>query len=418
MNWSKIAACAATSALVLAAPTAAHAETTAAAPPSVAYTGLAYGTEVSALSSTIRVGKTPVSSVSCTSKAGAYATKSLAGVTLPLVGNVGAVTTLVRPTETSTYKRTNSQSQVAGVNLLGGQIKADAIKANSSAYARAEGVNTGVNTLTFTNLTIAGRKISADVAKNSKITVPGVADVTVNKQTRGLSKSGRYTVTTTGLSVELLKGNPLGLPTSTTIKIASASATVTAMSGEATHRGSGFSTRVRALGGAITSAPTANAGVPCAGGTNRNELAGVDVPLLLDAGTTETTAVGEKNSTSEWTKVTNRTASPRILGGLVSADAIVAESKVTRSKSTGRTTYADTSKFVGLKIAGQPVADVDLAPNSTVEIPGVAKVVIRQRTMGNSSMTITMLRVELLKGVAGLPIGSVVEVGYSRSTLT
>lgn len=41
MKLSKFAACAATSALVLSAPTAAHAETTAAAPPSVAYTGLA-----------------------------------------------------------------------------------------------------------------------------------------------------------------------------------------------------------------------------------------------------------------------------------------------------------------------------------------------------------------------------------------
>lgn len=418
MKLSMVAACAATSALVLSAATAAHAETTATAPPSVAYTGLAYGTQVSALDSTVRLGKTPVSSVSCTSKAGTYTTKSLAGVTLPLVGNVGAVTTLVRTTETSTYKRTNAQSRVAGINLLGGQIKADAINANASAYAKAGSVNTGVNTLTLTNLTIAGRKISADVAKNTKVTIPGVAEVTVNKQTRALSSTGRYNVATTGLSVELLKGNPLGLPTSTKINIASASASVTAMSGEATHRGSGFSTRVRALGGAVTSAPTANAGVPCAGGTTRNELAGVNVPLLLNAGTTETTAVGAKNSTSEWTKVTNRTAAPRILGGLVSADAIVAESKVTRSRSTGRTTYADTSKFVGLKIAGQPVADVDLAPNSTVEIPGVAKVVIRQRTMGNSSMTITMLRVELLKGVAGLPIGSVVEVGYSRSALT
>lgn len=418
MKLSKIAACAATSALILAAPTAAHAETTTAALPSVAYTGLAYGTEVSALDSTVRLGKTPVSSVSCTSKAGTYDTKSLAGVNLPLVGNVGAVTTLVRTTETSSYKRTNTQSQVAGVDLLGGQIKADAIKVNSSAYAKAEGVNIGVNNMTFTNLKIAGRPISADVAKNTKITIPGVAEVTVNKQVRGMSKTGRYNVATTGLSVELLKGNPLGLPTSTTINIASASAAVTAMSGEATHGGSGFSTRVRALGGAITSAPTANAGVPCAGGTNRNELAGVNIPLLLDAGTTETTAVGEKNSTSEWTKVTNRTAAPRILGGLISADAIVAESKVTRSRSTGRTTYADTSKFVGLKIAGKPVADVDLAPNSTIEIPGIAKVVVRQRTMGDSSMTITMLRVELLKGVAGLPIGSVIEVGYSRSTLT
>lgn len=418
MKLSMVAACAATSALVLSAATAAHAETTATAPPSVAYTGLAYGTEVSALDSTVRVGKTPMSSVSCTSQSGVNTTKSLAGVNLPLVGNVGAVNTRARTDETSTYKRTNTQAQVAGVNLLGGQIKADAIKANSSAYAKADGVNTGVNTLTFTNLTIAGRTISADVAKNTKITVPGVAEVTVNKQTRGLSKTGRYNVVTTGLSIELLKGNPLGLPTSTTINIASATAAVTATTGDATYGGTGFSTRVRAVGGAVTSAPTANAGVPCLGGTNRNELAGVNVPLLVDAGTTETIARGLTDSSRDWSRVTNRTASPRILGGLISADALVAETTVGRSKSTGRTTYTDTSKFVGLKIAGRTVADVDLAPNSVIEIPGVAKVVVHQQIKGKSSMSVTMLRVELLQGAAGLPVGSIIEVGYSRSALT
>ncbi|MFX4285459.1 choice-of-anchor P family protein [Janibacter sp. G349] len=412
-----VAACAATSALVLSEPTAAHADTTAGPSPSVAYTGLAYGTQVSALDSTVRLGKTPVSSVSCTSKAGTYTTKSLAGVTLPLVGNVGAVTTLVRTTETSTHKRTNAQSRVAGVNLLGGQIKADAINANASAYAKAGSVNTGVNTLTLTNLTIAGRPISANVAKNTKVTIPGVAEVTVNKQTQGLSKTGYYSAVTTGLSVELLEDNPLGLPTSTKINIAGATATVATTPGDSTYAGRGFSTRVRALGGAVTSAETASAGVPCLGGTNRNELAGVNVPLLVNTGTTETTARGLTDSTRDWTRVTNRTASPSLLGGLITADAIVAETTVGKWKDSGRTTYNDTSKFVGLKIAGKPVADVDLAPNSTIEIPGVAKVVVHQQIKGQGSMSVTMLRVELLQGVAGLPVGSIIEVGYSRSDL-
>lgn len=286
MKVTALAASIAASMVVLAAPATA-APTTTAAPagtttssglPNVAYSGLAYGTKISALDGTVTSGMTAPSSVSCTHAGGVRRTNTVAGVTLPLVGRVGAVTTVTQTTETTEWRRTNTQAQVAGVNLLGGAVTADAIKTNSSAYAMIGDTRTGVNTFTFVNLKIAGQTIPADVPKNTKITVPGVAEVTVNKQSRTQNNTGQYTARTTGLSIRALSGNPLGLPTASTVEIASTRAAVQEMQGDALYSGNGFSTRVRALAGAVGSGGTAAAGVPCLGGVSSSNLAGVTVP--------------------------------------------------------------------------------------------------------------------------------------------
>ena len=420
MKVTVLAASVAASMALLAAPASAAATgstTATSSMPNVAYSGLSYGTKVSALNSTATSGMTAPSSVSCTHSGGIRRTNSVAGVTLPLVGEVGAVKTVAQTTETDAWKRTNTQSQVAGVNLLAGAITADAIKSNSSAYAMADDTRAGVNTLTFVNLKIAGQTIPANVPKNTKITVPGVAEVTVNKQSRTLSTSGQYVSRTVGLSVKALADNPLGLPTSTTIDIASTSAAVQDMRGDQLYEGNGFSTRVRAASGAITSSPTASIGVPCLGGVRTSDLAGVNVPLLITSGTTRTVTKGDSDDTRDWSRVSNTTASPSLLGGLITADSITAETLTLRSRSTGRISLVDQSEILGLRIAGRTIADAELKPNSVVEVPGVAKVTIHKQVKGTKGISVTMLRVELLDGVAGLPTGSVIEVGYSRTGL-
>ncbi|MET4077430.1 choice-of-anchor P family protein [Janibacter sp. UYMM211] len=385
--------------------------------PGVAYSGVAYGSQVNLLNGKVTSGATAKASVGCTRQGGLSSTGSIAGISIPVVGKTGAVTTLARTTETSTYKRTNTQSQVGKVNLLGGRITADAIKTNSSAYAKSDGTRSGVNTMTFTNLKIGGRSISANVAKNSKITIAGVADVTVNQQSRTKSSTGAYTAKTTGLIIKVLPGNPLGLATGSTIQIASATAAVQDLPDNLFYSGTGFSTRVRALNGAVTSSPTALQNLPCGGGTRTTDVAAVNIPLLASSGTTTTTAVGKTDTSRTYSRVTNTTASPRVLGGLISADAIKAETTTSRSRSTGQFYRSNTSTFAGLKIGGKSVASANLKPNSVVNVPGVARVTINKQVTGTKSITVTMLHVELLQGVAGLPTGSVVEVGYSSTGL-
>ena len=66
-------------------------------------------------------------------------------------------------------------------------------------------------------------------------------------------------------------------------------------------------------------------------------------------------------------------------------------------------------------LLGNPAAD--LAPNSTVEVPGVAKVTVHKQSKTEDTLSVTMLHVELLAPRGDLPKGAVVEVGHSTSRL-
>lgn len=206
----------ASSALILAAvPGAASAQpsasTAAAALPKVAYTALAYGTYVSALDTTIASGPTPLASISCTMTAGKTVNQSIAGVNLGVLGKIGAVSTQARTIETD-VKRTYTGSRVAGVNLLGGRITADAISAGSSAYAGSGDTRTGGNSFSLANLKIAGQPISATVAKNTRVSIPGVAEVTVNKQAKVTSPNAGTRSRPSGSPCVSCPATPSGSP--------------------------------------------------------------------------------------------------------------------------------------------------------------------------------------------------------------
>lgn len=417
-----IGALTASAALIMAIPATATAQDSAtsgpapsaASPSDVAYSGLAYGTQVSALDASVTSGRTAPSSISCTTEGGKAVTQDVAGADLGDVGKIGGVNTSARTNETASTQQMSTQARTAGINLLGGRITADAVKVDTSATARG-GSHSGANKTTFVGLKVGNTKIPVNVDKNSTVTVPGVAKVTLNQQSKGETEDGRYSAATNGIVVRLLPDNPLGLPTDTRIVVSSATATVDPVQGNALHGGYGFSTRVAALDGRVHSSPTALVGVPCTGGTGRNDLAQGDVPLLADTNTTTTTATGGSKDGRSWSRVTNRTASPRILGGLISADALVADTTV--SRAGGKTTHTDRSTFVDLRILGHKVAAADLAPNSTINIPGIAKVTVHKQTKGEQAMSVTMLEVELLAPRADMPKGAVIEVGHSNSRL-
>lgn len=420
MRFRTIGALTAASALIVSVPATAMAQdstTTRETPSSssnVAYKGIAFGTQVSGLDDAVTSGRTASSSISCTTEGGQNVTRDVAGADLGEVGTVGAVNTSARTSEGSGTQQMSTQSKTAGINLLGGRITADAVQVDATAKARG-GSYDSANNARLVGLTVGDTKIPVDVKKNTKVTVPGVAEVTLNQQTAGKNTDGRYVSRTRGIVVRLLPDNPLGLPTDTRVVVGAAHSTVDPVQGEALHGGSGFSTRVTALDGRVTSSPTALAGVPCTGGTSTNNVAEGDLSLLARTNTTSTRSTGGSSDGRTWSRVTNRTGSPRILGGLISADAIVADTAV--SRKGGSTTHADRSTLADLRVAGRKVASADLAPNSTIEIPGIAKVTVHKQSKTEDTLRVTMLHVELLAPRGDLPKGAVIEVGHSHSQL-
>lgn len=415
---------AALAAVTLSGPTAsavapttlsADAATAVATVPMTGFQSSAWGTDVSALDATIRSGRTSASSVSCTSATGVTRTNSLPSVTLPIVGSVGAVSSRVT---TSAPATTTATSQTAGVNLLGGAVVATAITVSSTASG-AGASPTGSGSVTFAGLKVLGQSISATVAPNTRIalTVGGttVGTVTLNYQGRGTANNV-YTAQTRGILISLLPGNPYGLPGSTTVTVGGANAGVTNTPKAATNGGSGWGISASALGGAVVVGRQPNVGAPCFGGTASGTIANVSRDLLLATGTTTVNANAINTPTRTSTNVVTSVAGPRILAGLISADAIVADSLAAR-KSDGSVGVLDQSKFVGLRVLGFPAIDADVAPNTTIEIPVLGSVTFHKTVRTPQGLEVVMLEVKLNQVIAGLPTGTVIQVGAASATV-
>lgn len=396
-----------------ATPTSAPAVSAAVA--EVGFQSSAFGTYVTALDATIRSGATSTSSITCTTTTGLTRTNTVATVNLPVVGSVGAVSTKVTTEGTGDTRSTTSESKTAGVNLLGGAIVADAVHVKSGATSVA-GVNSGTNSTTFAGLNILGRAFSADVPANTRVNLDvggtRVGVVILNMQTRTM-RNGLFNSSTRGITITLLAGNPYGLPGSTSIYIGGTNAAVstprTARSG-----GHGFGVTATALNGTALVGRQPSVGVPCFGGVATGTLATITRDPLISTGTTKVTTSSSGNATTATSKVVTEIAAPRILGGLISADALVAEAQTTRT-ATGFTGTADRSRFVGLKVLGLPLVTDNVKPNTTLDVPGLGSVTFHKVVRSARGIQVIMLEIKLSESIAGLPTGTVVQVAGANT---
>jgi hypothetical protein len=144
-------------------------------------------------------------------------TSSIAAVNLSPVLHVGAITDTARAVNNG-GQDVETTSEIAGVNLLGGLIKADAINVDAHVQGPAGGPYVVTGTSSLANLVIDGNKIPINAAPNTKIAVGNLLVVTINQQ----KKSGNL-VTVRALDIQILKKNH-GLPAGVEIQVASATA--------------------------------------------------------------------------------------------------------------------------------------------------------------------------------------------------
>ncbi len=186
--------------------------------------------------------------------------------------------------------------------------------------------------------------------------------------------------------------------------------------GSFTYGGNAYGTSVN-VGNTILSGKTSAIGFPCAappGYTASANLAGVNVAKLLTTGAivTKVTA-GPANSPSASSSAT--VASVRLLSGLVSAGTVKAVSTTIHTAS-GYHVSAAGSSLTGLTVAGLPIF-LTPAPNTTINLPGVGKVVLNEQIPGASSLTVNMIHVYVTLGLPGVPAGTEIIVGHAYSSL-
>lgn len=181
--------------------------------------GLAYGASAH-VGTTVIAGKEFPESLSCLGTNGKTRTNQGVGLSIPGILTSGTVTDTVQGTATATTASAAASSAVQGLNLLGGTVKATAIKAAVSATGNPPAFG---DTSTFLNLTVAGHPgIGAHVAPNTKVTLAGLGTLWLHRR---IETQHKITVIMVQLVVTVA-GNPEGLKVGTTVDVAYAQASV------------------------------------------------------------------------------------------------------------------------------------------------------------------------------------------------
>lgn len=401
----------------LAAPLSAAPAT--AATTSVGVSATAYGTYV-VVGGLVRSGPTALASIGCTTAFGRTVTGSTGGVNVPSAASVGATSTSASTAQSASGLSSRASSSTAAVNLLGGLVRADSVSSTSSAARSTTGVLTGANQAQLVGLKVGGQSLNAVPAPNSAISLKtstgaALATVYLNQQSKALVGNDLQ-VSTVALRVVVTGSNTLGLAIGSRIDVG-VSRTTLSKPILGLVGGMGYATSANLANGAVSSSRTALAYPPCTGGSSKATLATAGVPGVVETGSTTTDTVATITSTSRRSYVKNAIAGPRVLGGLISADTIIAETSASQAAPGAVPVVSDTSRFVGLRIAGLPAISSSVKPNTVITVPGLGRVTLHKVVRTPKSVDVVMIEVVTDRLLGSLPTGSVIRIGASATTV-
>ncbi|MCW2783627.1 MAG: hypothetical protein JWP74_144 [Marmoricola sp.] len=391
-----------------------------AAPSDWTYSGASGATQINALGTAISSGLTAASDLAGSDVPASHVT-AVAAVKVPNLATVGAITSGQAAEADGDGTKITSSVDIANINLLNGVIKADAIHTTSVASANSTGVD-GSTATTFVHLTIGGALIPVDVGPNTKITVPGIATVVLN-ETSTAKFVPDASVRTQGMAlhVTLLKARA-GAPAGAEIKLNPTVAAIVPSASSTALQVGGFAYGLFA-GANVGSAvkvfvqPTGVLSVPPSGTnglTATSNVAAVKLPNLATLGVV-TNSINALTIPG-FSEVTDRseTAKVNLLNGLITADAIQVSAHVLK---TGPFDSHDaTTNFVNLTIAGKKIP-INVAPNTTINVLGIAKIIINQQVTASGYSQVIGLRIILSTAKFGLPIGADVQVAVANASI-
>jgi hypothetical protein len=402
-----------------------------AAAPKGAFRGEAYGATATAVAGPLAAQLGKIANLPCPCKGtnGQLRTNSVDAVAVGTLGAVlraDAVTSTVLARKTATAAEVTNTATITGLNALGGLTTATSLKAVANTTATATATTSNADGSRFVDLVIAGQAIAANPAPNTKIEVPALGTVTLNK--RVVAGGGRplQTITVEALSIEVKAANSFGLPVGAKIVLA--------------HAASGFSrTDVAAFVGGQAYAALANAkvgsviqnrigrqalvtlGCEGTGGVTRsNNVAAIAAGNVLRTGAGATTAFGGRDGTGTIARTTARVENATLLSGglgaLISFDAITVVAEDKWNGSVHARSFAGT-RFAGLRVLGINLP-VDVAPNTRIDLPLLGHVVVNEQiappAAAHGMTRINGLHLVVTKtNPLGLPVGSDIVVAHA-----
>lgn len=386
------------------------------------YSTAAGGTSVKLASGLVTSDMTSKSAISGTAVPASHK-NSVATVNVSGVVSTGAVATSNAASAVTGGTRVLTTAQTAGVNLLNGLVRADAITSTIDTLLKPDGTSTSTGATNFVNLRIAGVTLPLNLPKNYVVSVPGVARVSLNYFATAEAKGQRSSLGW-AVAVELLTAQG-SLPAGATIRInpeiqmfAPAPPSNTAI-----LAGEMYGTRIKAQvtdTAEVESPATARLTTPLDGSdgaTLTNTTAGVNVPAVLTVGAVKSTSTSSRFGTEGQNGDivnTNEVAGVNLLNGLVTLDAL----KVTTHsrRVDGVCTSSVSFSVANLSVGGNAIP-VTVSPNTEIDVAGIAKVTINGQYKSGCLAAVRGIKVVLTTAQAGLPVGAVAEVGFATSQI-
>lgn len=386
-----------------------------------ANTGATY---VKALGSTVSSDLTAATAIS----GGPARTSSNSTAAANVTGllSIGAAETKTWATKSGGNIQIDSWARVAGVNLLNGLIKIDAVESTVTTTGKPDGTSSAVGNHKLLGIKILGVNLPVDIPKNYAVNIPGVAAISLNS-TFHAGTSELAGTRSWAVAVQLLKPRDgfnagtiiIASPVNHYLQEAVPAANAPRLGGFA------YSSRIQAKVGtqiSVVSDPTAYTGTPFNGSngtTLRNSTATVSLPGIATLGTLTSTSTSSRDSTTGNADITNtnKTVGLNLLGGLIKADAI----EVTASAKLvdGKWTQSMKMTTVNLVIAGQQIP-INVSPNTSIDVAGLGKVELNKQGVSESQKInrIDGLRITLNTAQAGLPVGAVIEFAIAATQMT
>ena len=387
------------------------------------FAGNAYATfaDVAVGPLAIGLGKSAYIPCPCQGTGGTPISNNIAGLTVGSVLKVGAATSTVFTNKTTTTATISDSSRIAGVNLLGGLITADALTAVANVLATETALTTTTTGTSFVNLKIAGQPIDVNVAQNTTISLPGIGSVTLRKTvfskttTRALSRLDL-------ISIKVDTSNSFGLPVGVTFSVGHAESTFQRTQPIAVTGGQAWGASANASIGTTLQGQLGKVAlvtIPCLGTDGKivtNNVNATTLTTVLSLGASTTTAFGGDQSGSRVAQTTAQVAGIKLLGGLIGATAITSVATETVSGRVRTRSTAGTS-FASLKILGL-VLPINVAPNTTITLPLLGRVIVNEQivpTSGGKTIVNGLHLFVTSANLLGLAVGTELLVAHAEA---
>ena len=389
----------------------------------------AYGVSANAKAAIItgNTGLIAYRPIGCDGTNGDTLANRVTGLSLGPAGSIvraQVVRSTVYSDKTASSAVVRNKSVIKWLNALNGLITADAVKAAAEVSANSSIIRSRFEGSSFGNLKIAGNPIAANVAPNTKVTLPGVGHVLLKRIVRTGDGSPERRIIVEMLRIVVERTNTFDLPVGAVIILAHANAKYTRIDLDRVVGGNAYVTTANNKAGSSLQnqiGRQAFLALPCEGTDGKvlsNEIDSLSVGSTLNVGTGLTRAFADQEGTeiTAWTSAEVRNV--RLLGNLIRADLVRAVARDRFSNGTRKSATKGT-RVTRLRVAGVLIGDMTAA-NVKINVPGAGFLIVNERVIPDpaTSQPTVSNGLHLFVNLAnsfGLPVGSEIIISHAQS---